>query len=312
MKIAYLFPGQGSQAVGMCYELFKEHALVRDTFDEADDLYGEKLSSMCFFGPEEALKQTIVTQPALYVTSVAILRVLQHSGATDPFAVAGHSIGEYAALTAAGVLDFETGFHLVMRRAQEMQRAASTHPGTMAAVVGISAEAADECCREISTTEAIVEAANFNSPSQVVISGSSLGIERATAALKLRGARKVIPLSVSGAFHSSLMKPAADAMVPVLEHAQLKPPNKIVIANRTADIENEVSEIKHNLASQIDHPVRWEQSILKLSTLGCTHYAEVGPGSILSGLNKRILEVHTTVAAGDMEGVNNVLAFGGE
>ena len=301
-KIAYIFPGQGSQAIGMGQDLCTHSKTARTVFDEADMFIGTKLSSLCFYGPEESLKQTIYTQPALYVTSVAALRVLREAGAPLPEAVAGHSVGEYAALFAAGAFDFETGLHLVERRAQEMHRAALTSPGAMAAVLGLTGAEVVAACQEAQSAGA-VQAANFNGGGQVVISGSPNGVARASEIAKTNGAKRVIPLNVSGAFHSSLMSPAVEAMQYALKSAVVNPTKIPVVANLTADYETQPDEIKANLAAQIDHPVRWEETIGRLAADGVDTFVEVGSGTVLTGLMKRLAPEARVYSVGDMAGI---------
>ena len=301
-KIAYLFPGQGSQAIGMGQDLCTHSKTARTVFDEADMFIGTKLSSLCFYGPEESLKQTIYTQPALYVTSVAALRVLREAGAPPPEAVAGHSVGEYAALFAAGAFDFETGLHLVERRAQEMHRAALATPGAMAAVLGLTGAEVVAACEE-ARRAGTVQAANFNGGGQVVISGSPDGVARASEIAKTNGAKRVIPLNVSGAFHSSLMSPAVEAMQYALKSAVVNPTKIPVVANLTADYETQPDEIKANLAAQIDHPVRWEETIGRLTADGVDTFVEVGSGVVLAGLMKRLAPEARVYSVGDMAGI---------
>ena len=209
---------------------------ARTVFDKADEYLSEKISTLCFYGPEDALKQTIHTQPALYVTSAAVLAALKERGVPMPSAVAGHSVGEYAALLAAGAFDFETGLRLVGRRAQEMQRAALAQPGAMAAVLGLSAAQVVDVCDEAEST-GTVSAANFNGGGQVVISGSPDGVAHASELAKAAGAKRVLPLNVSGAFHSTLMAPAVEAMEYALRDAAIHPAQIPVVANLTADYE---------------------------------------------------------------------------
>lgn len=298
-KIAYIFPGQGSQSVGMGQNLYTHSEAARTIFDEADALIGTKISSLCFYGPEEALKQTVNTQPALYVSSVAALHALQEAGAPPPEAVAGHSVGEYAALLAAGAFSFETGLHLVERRAQEMHRAATVAPGAMAAVLGLTAAQVVSACAEAAGA-GIVSVANFNGGGQVVISGSPEGVARASEIAKTNGAKRVIPLNVSGAFHSPLMTPAAEAMLHVLSDASVQEAAIPVVANLTAEYETYAEEIKTNLAAQIDHPVRWEESIIRLAADGFDTFVEVGSGTVLAGLMKRLAPGVGVYSVGDM------------
>ena len=289
-KIAYLFPGQGSQAVGMGQDFCTHSKGAQAVFDEADEIVGTKISSLCFYGPEEALRQTIYTQPALFAASAAALRVLQEQGAPPPGAVAGHSVGEYAALLAAGAFTFETGLHLVARRAQEMHRATLSVPGAMAAVLGLPGDQVAALCAQAEADGAgVVQAANFNGGGQVVISGSPEGVAAASEAAKATGAKKVLPLPVSGAFHSRLMAPAVEAMTFALRDAAIQDAALPVVANLTADYESGADEIRANLAAQIDHPVRWEESILRLVADGFDTFAEVGSGKVLAGLMKRIV-----------------------
>ena len=301
-KIAYIFPGQGSQAVGMGQNLCTHSPAAQVVFDQADSVIGTKLSSLCFYGPEESLKQTIYTQPALYTVSAAALMALREAGAPPPQAVAGHSVGEYAALLAAGVFDFETGLHLVERRAQEMHRASLTAPGAMAAVLGLTAAQVTAACAEASSAGS-VQAANFNGGGQVVISGSPEGVAVASEIAKTNGARRVLPLPVSGAFHSALMAPAAEAMGFVLRDAKLSEAQIPVVANVTADYETGAEEIRANLAAQIEGTVRWEESIQRLVDDGFGTFVEVGSGTVLAGLMKRIAPDAKIYGVADTAGV---------
>ena len=305
MKTAYIFPGQGSQAVGMGQNLCAHSEAARTIFEQADEYLGEKISTLCFYGPEDALKQTIHTQPALYVTSAAVLAALGERGVPQPEAVAGHSVGEYAALYAAGAFDFETGLKLVARRAQEMHRAGLSQPGAMAAVLGLTAGQVVAVCAEALST-GTVSAANFNGGGQVVISGSPDGVAKASELAKAAGAKRVLPLNVSGAFHSALMAPAVEAMEYALRDAAIHVANIPVVANLTADYEATPEEIRANLAAQIDHPVRWEETVLRLVADGFDMFVEVGSGTVLAGLMKRVAPDVKVVSIGDTAGV---LAF---
>lgn len=299
-KIAYIFPGQGSQAVGMGQNLCAHSKAAQTVFDEADSLLGTKLSTLCFYGPEESLKQTIYTQPALYVVSVAALRALQEAGAPPPQAVAGHSVGEYAALCAADAFDFETGLHLVERRAQEMHRATLAQPGAMAAILGLDGPQVIAACAEAEASGAgIVAAANFNGGGQVVISGSPEGVLKASEIAKTNGARRIVPLNVSGAFHSALMAPAVEAMTYALRDAAIRDASIPVVANLTAEYKTRADEIRASLAAQIDHPVRWEESIRRLAADGFDTFVEVGAGTVLAGLMKRLAPDAAVYSIGD-------------
>lgn len=309
-KLAYLFPGQGSQSVGMGSDLCAHSSAALQVFEEADSYLGTKISTLCFYGPEEMLRQTNFAQPALFVTSVAALRALEEAGVPRPEAVAGHSIGEYAALVAAGALTLGAGLHLVQRRAQEMQRAAETTPGAMSAVLGLTASDVVAACAEAEQSGAgVVQAANFNGGGQVVISGTALGVERAGEIAKAKGAKRVVTLNVSGAFHSRLMSDAADAMAYVLADAALQDAAIPVVANLTADYETAAEDIRRNLAGQIDHPVRWEESIARLVADGFNTFIEVGAGAVLAGLMKRLAPDATAYSVGDAAGVAAIAAL---
>ena len=304
-KIAYLFPGQGSQAVGMGADLCAHSNAARAVFDEADEYLGTKLSTLCFYGPEDSLRQTVYTQPALYVTSVAALRALREAGAPPPQAVAGHSVGEYAALYAADAFDYPTGLKLVERRAREMHRATLSHPGTMAAVLGLAGPDVAAACRQAEEGGAgMVDAANYNGGGQVVISGVPAAVAAASDIAKTNGAKRVLALNVSGAFHSRLMAHAAETMSHFLADVTLADAAIPVVANRTANYETGADEIKANLAAQIDHPVRWEETIQRLVADGFDTFAEVGTGSVLAGLMKRLAPEARIYGVGDTAGVN--------
>jgi [acyl-carrier-protein] S-malonyltransferase len=301
-KIAYLFPGQGSQAVGMGADLCAHSPAARAMFDEADQYLGSKLSTLCFYGPEDALRQTVYAQPALFVTSIAALRVLRDAGAPEPDAVAGHSIGEYAALFAAGAFDYATGLSLVEHRAREMHRATLSHPGAMAAVLGLTAAQVAEICHSAESA-GIVDAANFNGAGQVVISGTPEAVAAASEFARAQGAKKVVPLNVSGAFHSRLMTHAAESMGHFLANISVQNASLPVVANLTADYETAADEIKAHLAAQIDHPVRWEESIARLAADGFDTFVEVGSGKVLTGLMKRLAPEARAFSVGDTAGV---------
>ncbi len=298
-KIAYIFPGQGSQAVGMGQNICTHSEAARTIFEQADGYLGEKISTLCFYGPEDVLRQTIHTQPALYVTSAAVLAALRESGAPAPQAVAGHSVGEYSALYAAGVFNFETGLKLVHRRAQEMHRAGQSQPGAMAAVLGLTGAQVTAICTEAESAGP-VSAANFNGGGQVVISGSPEGVAKASELAKAAGAKRVLPLNVSGAFHSALMAPAAEAMAHALRDVGFQSANLPVVANLTADYETAPDDVRANLAAQVDHPVRWEETILRLVGDGFDTFVEVGSGTVLAGLMKRIAPDVKALSIGDM------------
>lgn len=295
----------------------KNSNAARRVFDEADRLMPElwgaganrlTLSSLCFEGPEETLRQTVYAQPALYVMSAASVTALREAGVPGPSAVAGHSVGEYAALFAADVFDFETGLRLVTRRAQEMQRAAEASSGTMAAILGLDGAVVVEICEAAARESGeVVEAANFNSPTQIVISGNIGAVATASAMAKDRGAKRVMPLSVSGAFHSRLMAPAAEAMRSVLAEAALSEPSIQALANLTADFVQTTDDVRTGLVCQIDHPVRWHESMEKLVAAGFDTFVEAGHGGVLSGLMKRLSPGSTILQAGTPEDISKIL-----
>lgn len=293
-------------------DLYAHSAAARSVFDEADELLGTKISTICLYGPEETLKETLYTQPAIFVCSVAALRALEELGAPKPEATAGHSIGEYAACVAAGAFDFETGLHLVNRRAQEMHRTSIAAEGAMAAVLGMDPEAVVAACQAAEAEGAgIVDAANFNGGGQVVISGEPSGVARASEIARERGAKKIVELKVSGAFHSRLMTPAVHSMAVELGKASISDTTIPIVANLTAEYETSASDIRSNLAAQIDHSVRWEQSIQRLAADGFDTFVEVGHGTVLSKLMKRLAPDAAALASGTMEEARAVAALGG-
>jgi [acyl-carrier-protein] S-malonyltransferase len=289
-KTAFLFPGQGSQYVGMAKDLCAAAPSARALFDEADRIIGAPLSTVCFEGPEQELRQTRTTQPAIFVHSVALTRLLP---TLRPDMVAGHSLGEYSALVAAGAMTFADGLRLVRLRGELMQRAGEEHPGTMAAVVGLEPSVVDELCREASTA-GVVQAANLNAPGQIVISGSVDGVRRGMELAKQRGAKLVKELVVSGAFHSPLMAAAGDGLRQHLDRTSINDAEIPVYANVTAAPVTRSADIRELLHRQLTSPVRWEESIRAMAADGATTFFELGPGKVLQGLMKRILPGVTT------------------
>jgi [acyl-carrier-protein] S-malonyltransferase len=283
MSVAYVFPGQGSQYVGMGKDLYESSALAKSMYDRADDIFQVPFSRICFEGPEEELKQTRNTQPAIFIQSVVLVRLMRN---TVPAMAAGHSLGEYSALTAAGALTFEDGLRLVRLRGELMQQAGTEHPGTMAAVIGLDGKTITEICAEASAA-GIVQPANFNSPGQVVLSGSVSGVRRAMELSKTRGAKFVKELTVSGAFHSPLMESAAAGLRAGLEKTDFRDASFPVYANVTARPEQKAENIRLLLLEQLTCPVRWEESIQAMAAAGAASFIEIGPGKILQGLVKR-------------------------
>ena len=280
---AYVFPGQGSQYVGMAKDLFEAHPPSRALMERADAILGFPLSTLCFNGPEEELRQTKNTQPAIFLHSVALFSAMT----SRPSMVAGHSLGEYSALVAADALSFEDALRLVRLRGELMQRAGEEHPGTMAAVVGLTPETIEEVCRE-AAAEGIVQPANFNSPGQIVISGSVPGVRRGMAIAKSRGAKIVKELVVSGAFHSPLMAGAQEGLKEGLDLTSVRDAAIPVYANVTAEPVRRAEEIRTLLYRQLTSPVRWEESMHNMVRDGMTACTEIGPGKVLQGLIKRI------------------------
>ncbi len=281
---AYIFPGQGSQYVGMGKDLFESSRAARALFERADNILGFTLSKICFEGPEEELKQTKNTQPAIFVHSLSLVNA---AGLRDAVMAAGHSLGEYSALVYAGAMSFETGLQLVRLRGELMQKAGEEQRGTMAAIVGLEPVTLEEICREASSA-GIVQAANFNSPGQVVISGSVAGVRKAMELAKDRGAKLVKELVVSGAFHSPLMAQAREGLKAGLERASIGDAKIPVYANVTARPVQRASEIRTLLDDQLTHAVQWERSIGQMILDGASSFVEVGPGKVLQGLVKRI------------------------
>jgi [acyl-carrier-protein] S-malonyltransferase len=283
---AFLFPGQGSQAVGMGKELAAMYPVARQTFDEADDALGYKISELCFEGPEEKLKLTEVTQPAILTVSVAAFRVLRETGITPNY-VAGHSVGEYAAHVAAGTFDFKHAVRVARNRGRYMQEAVPVGQGAMAAILGMNADNVRAACEEASQGE-VVQAANNNSPEQVVISGHAAAVQRAADLAKQHGAKKTVMLQVSAPFHCSLLKPAQDRLEADLKQIEFYDPEVPVIANIDAEPRTSASAAREALIRQATGAVQWERSINKLISLGVEVFVEVGPGKVLCGLMRQI------------------------
>ena len=285
-KLGWLFPGQASQKVGMGLDLYNETEIGRKYFDKAQEIMEYDIQSIIFEGPEEVLKQTEHTQPAIYTVSVILGYLLAEKG-VKPYALAGHSLGEYSALTIAGAFSFDTGLRLVKDRALFMAKAGQIQEGTMAAIVGIDDDKIESICSDYEGI-GIVVAANFNSPGQVVISGSPDGVKWVVDIAKNSGARMAIELNVSGAFHSPLMASARENLADVLNSLEISDSNYSVFTNVDSKPVVTGNEIRDSLIRQLENPVQWHKSILGMKDLGIKSFIEVGPGKVLQGLNKRI------------------------
>ena len=283
---ALLFPGQGSQFVGMGRSLADAYPVARRTFEEADDLLGESLSDVMWNGPEDALTLTHTAQPAILTHSVAALRVLEERTGTVA-AAAGHSLGEFSAHVAAGTLEFADALRAVRVRGQAMAEAGQVRPGTMAAVLGLADEEVESVCADVSRDDSVVVPANFNSDGQVVISGDVAAVERAGVVLPDRGARRVVPLNVSGAFHSPLMAPARDALAAHLAEIPFRTPTVPVVTNVTAEAVADGDAARDLLIRQLTAAVRWRASVATMVDRGVERFVEVGPGTVLTGLGRR-------------------------
>jgi [acyl-carrier-protein] S-malonyltransferase len=292
MKKAYIFPGQGSQFSGMAKELYETNSLAKELFERANEILGFRITNIMFSGTEEELKQTKVTQPAIFLHSVVLSKTLENS--FKPDMVAGHSLGEFSALVANQTLQFEDALQLVSKRALAMQKACESQPSTMAAVLGLDDEKVEEICASIN---GVVVAANYNCPGQLVISGATDAVNKACEALKAGGAKRALLLPVGGAFHSPLMESARTELEAAINATQFNKPICPVYQNVTANAVTEPAEIKLNLISQLTAPVRWTQSVKQMAADGATTFIEVGPGKVLQGLVKKIVSEAETMSA---------------
>lgn len=289
---AYIFPGQGAQFTGMGLDLYNQSSLAKQLFEQANDILGFNITNIMFEGTAEDLKQTKVTQPAIFLHSVILAKTLGDS--FKPDMVAGHSLGEFSALVANNTLSFEDGLQLVFKRALAMQKACELQPSTMAAVLGLEDDIVEKICSE---TAGVVVAANYNCPGQLVISGEIDAVNNACEALKAAGARRALVLPVGGAFHSPLMEPAREELANAIENTQFSKPICPIYQNVTAAAVNNETDIKQNLISQLTAPVKWTQSVNQMIADGATEFVEVGPGNVLQGLVKKINRDAVTSAA---------------
>ena len=285
MKHAYIFPGQGSQFSGMGKNLYEQSALAKEYFEQANEILGFRITDIMFAGTDEQLKQTNVTQPAIFLHSVILFETTPD---LKPDMVAGHSLGEFSALVANKVLSFEDGLKLVAKRADAMQKACIINPSTMAAILGLDDARTEEICREITAEGEIVVAANFNCPGQLVISGSMEGIRIACERLKAAGAKRALPLPVGGAFHSPLMEPAREELEKAIAGTMFNSPSCPVYQNVDAMPYTDAAAIKRNLINQLTSPVRWTQTVQKMVENGAARFTEEGPGSVLQGLGRKV------------------------
>jgi len=289
---AYIFPGQGAQFSGMGLDLYENSPTAQQLFEKANSILGFSITDIMFEGSAEDLKQTKVTQPAIFLHSVILAKTLGET--FKPDMVAGHSLGEFSALVAAGALTFEDGLNLVSQRAQAMQKACEIKPSTMAAVLGLEDDVVEKICED---TEGVVVAANYNCPGQLVISGEVEAINRACEAMKEAGARRALVLPVGGAFHSPMMEPAREELAAAIENTTFSKPNCPIYQNVTASAITDEDEIKVNLISQLTAPVRWTQSVQQMIEDGAKHFTEVGPGKVLQGLVRKINREAETASA---------------
>ncbi len=287
MKFAFVFPGQGSQTVGML-NAFADNAVVRETLEEASDALGQDIGKLIAEGPAEELNLTTNTQPVMLSASYAVYRAWQQAGGPAPAIVAGHSLGEYTALVAAGVLAFRDAVPLVRFRAQAMQNAVPVGEGGMAAILGLDDDTVRAVCAEASALGGVVEAVNFNAPAQVVIAGHKAAVEKACELAKAKGAKRALPLPVSAPFHSSLLKPASDQLRDYLADVKLNAPSIPVVNNIDVAFATDPAAIRDALVRQAAGPVRWVECVQAIGAQGVTHLIECGPGKVLAGLTKRI------------------------
>ena len=308
-KVAFVFPGQGSQKVGMCKDFYDSYACAKKVFEEADDALGFSITKMCFEGPEEDLRLTKYTQPAILTCSVAALAVMREHG-LECEAAGGHSLGEYSALVAADVMRLQDAVVAVHKRGEFMQEAVPVGEGAMAAVMGLTPDEIVAVCQNVETEcgEA-VQAVNFNCPGQVVIAGATKAVDKASEALKAAGAKRAIPLPVSAPFHSTLMKPAAERLKEVLDKIEFRDAKFPVFSNVTAEPVVKAEEIRALLVKQAASPVKWEMSMHRMIKDGFDTFVEVGPGKVLTGFTRKIDRAMNALNVEDMASLEKTLAY---
>ena len=307
-KLAFVFPGQGAQAVGMGKDLFDQYDVAKRLFAEADEALGYSIKDMCFEGPADDLKLTANTQPAILTVSVIVNEILKEHG-VQPDVAGGHSLGEYSALVAAGVLSFQDAVALVHKRGQYMQEAVPVGQGGMAAIIGLDDEAIAAACEKATKEAGEVQPVNFNCPGQTVIAGTTHGVEKAVEELKAAGAKKAVVLPVSAPFHSTLMKPAAEKLAAELAKVSIHDAAFPVVSNFTGELETKAEEIKANLVAQADHPVRWIACVKTMQAFGADTFVEAGPGKTLCGFNRRIDRSIKSLNVENLESLQKTLDY---
>lgn len=307
-KLAFVFPGQGAQAVGMGKDLFEQYDVAKRLFAEADEALGYSIKDMCFEGPADDLKLTANTQPAILTVSVIVNEILKEHG-VQPDVAGGHSLGEYSALVAAGVLSFKDAVALVHKRGRYMQEAVPVGEGGMAAIIGLDDEAIAAACEKATKEAGEVQPVNFNCPGQTVIAGTTHGVEKAVEELKAAGAKKAVVLPVSAPFHSTLMKPAAEKLAAELDKVAIHDAAFPVVSNFTGELETKAEEIKANLVAQADHPVRWIACVKTMQAFGADTFVEAGPGKTLCGFNRRIDRSIKSLNVENLESLQKTLDY---